>query len=94
MRDFLRHVYRWGLGRTATYQLNRWLYSLSLCGLGILNFESDQVSGEAWFLKRVARVTPHLVAIDVGANVGSYANRLKTLAAEATSSRLSLIRKH
>jgi len=83
VRDFLRHVYRRCLGRTATYQLNRWLYSLSLRGLGILNFESDQLSGEAWFLKRLASVTPHLVAIDVGANVGSYANQLKALAADA-----------
>jgi FkbM family methyltransferase len=83
MKNLVRRIGRWCLVRKATYPLNFWLYNLSLHGLGIMNFGSAQRSGEVWFLKRLARVTPRLVAIDVGANVGNYANLLKTLATEA-----------
>lgn len=70
--------------RRRFYRFHRLLFTLATRGLGILNFEDETVSGEAYFTHLVTKRWPALTVVDVGANVGSYASRIKTLAPAAT----------
>jgi FkbM family methyltransferase len=76
------------LARKRLIRLNRFLYSVSLRGLGVLNFESLGASGEALFLETVMRQyclpgLPAPVVLDVGANIGAYARAVMGIAPEA-----------
>lgn len=79
--DLRRSLLRWGsraLARPALQSVNRFLFDLALRGLGILNYESAERSGEAHLLGLIVRSRdPRLpgpaIVLDVGANVGSYA---------------------
>lgn len=58
------------------YKLNKFIFRLSLRGIGILNYENKNVSGEHHFLtKKLFHYLKkdNLVLFDVGANVGEYA---------------------
>lgn len=63
--------------------LNELLFHCALRGLGILNYEDDRVSGERHLLQRIlpryARSPGAPTCVDVGANCGSYAQRLLEL---------------
>lgn len=73
------------IARKSFYRINRFIYSLGLYGIGILNYESDRLSGEYSFLKKLSKyLAKDAVVIDVGANVGRYANLLKQLSPQAT----------
>jgi FkbM family methyltransferase len=65
------------------YRLNRFLFRLALRGMGVLNYESDRASGENHFLRhslaRLIAGRKELVVIDVGANEGSYACRIREI---------------
>lgn len=52
--------------------IHRFLYRLSLRGMGILNSEDDYISGEEHFIKFLQRKSPKTI-IDVGANEGQFA---------------------
>ncbi len=76
---YLRVLYRSVFARSYFRPLNTGLFYLALNGLGILNFENDEVSGErylvrTWLPKAVKSRNP--VFFDVGANVGSYSKAL------------------
>nr|WP_305908265.1 FkbM family methyltransferase [Methylomarinum sp. Ch1-1]MDP4521084.1 FkbM family methyltransferase [Methylomarinum sp. Ch1-1] len=58
--------------RVFFYRFNKLLYRLSLCGLGVLNFEDEKVSGESVFLKNYFKNNPGGNVFDVGANIGNY----------------------
>lgn len=67
--------------RTRFLRLNRFLYAVSLRGLGILNYGSLQESGERHFLQhilaaRLAANAGDCVVLDVGANIGNYAREV------------------
>lgn len=63
--------------RPALYKLNRFLYNLSLRGLGILNWENENLQGEVAVLRRVLSHAPSgAVVFDVGANVGKYSEKV------------------
>lgn len=47
-------------------------YQLALRRIGILNFESFELSGEKRFLGRYLRNRPAAVVLDIGANAGDY----------------------
>lgn len=47
--------------------------------MGILNYEDDKLSGEEFFLRKVSKFLEDSVVLDVGANVGTYSNRVKYL---------------
>lgn len=60
-------------------KLNSTLFYLSLHGLGVLNYQNDEISGERYLLRTwLPRVIcgPHLVFFDVGANVGHYSEMM------------------
>jgi FkbM family methyltransferase len=62
-------------GRKVFYPFNRFLFKLSLRGLGIYNYESQRASGEKTFIEKTAKKLE--VAFDVGGNVGDYAKTIK-----------------
>ena len=79
MLKFAYNLYRLLIVRKVLYKFNEFLYALSLRGIGILNFESDKLSGEQHFIKQhVSRIRKG-VALDVGANVGNYSRFIKRL---------------
>ncbi len=69
-------VYRFIFARKVFYKLNKLLFRCSLSGLGILNYESDKVSGEDSFLRCYLKNKKDVVVIDVGANVGDYSRKV------------------
>lgn len=75
MRQMIVAMYRRFAARRSLKWLNDLLFDCSLRGLGIMNFESDRVSGESYFVNRllpklVPTDTP--VFFDIGANEGDY----------------------
>ncbi len=75
--------YRYLFARKAFYKANKFLYRLSLSGIGVLNFENDEVSGERTFLNRLFNGRQNLVVFDVGANEGNYAKIIRDYSKEA-----------
>lgn len=69
--------YRAVAARPAARRLNELLFDLALHGLGVGNYENDDVSGERHFVRHVLpahlRDTVHPVVMDVGAHDGAYA---------------------
>lgn len=55
------------------------LYKLSLRGMGVLNSEGNQSTGEKWLWQKVAKssLNPTTI-IDVGANIGGYTGDMMT----------------
>jgi len=45
--------------------------------MGILNYENDRLSGEDFFIKKIAKFLHNSVVVDVGANIGNYSNKIK-----------------
>jgi FkbM family methyltransferase len=80
MKRLIKKLYRRAFARRQFYKLNKLLLECSLHGLGVLNYENDNLSGEGHFLSRVLR--DYLpkdrapVFVDVGANVGDYSATL------------------
>lgn len=71
--------------RARFQRVHRLMFALSLRGMGLLNYENDQVSGEDAFLRKVAawRQNGPLVVFDVGANVGDYSRLIRRHASQA-----------
>jgi len=76
-------IYRFIFARKIFYKLNKLLFRCSLSGLGILNYESDKVSGEDSFLRRCLKNKKDVVVIDVGANVGNYSKKVMEINSSA-----------
>lgn len=66
--------------RKIFYPLHLLLYKLSLLGLGIKNYENEQVSGEKAFIKFLlkGKYLQDGAILDIGANVGNYSVMLRT----------------
>ncbi len=77
------------LARTRFERVNRFLFNLSLRGLGILNYRNAKESGEAHFLEKVLACYygsgggANGVILDVGANVGDYSRAILSIAPTA-----------
>jgi FkbM family methyltransferase len=79
MINFIIKLYRKIFARRFFININKALFHLSLRGLGILNFENFEVSGEMYFIKHILPTvikTDRPVFFDVGANTGSYSMML------------------
>jgi len=83
MVNFCLRTYRLLFGGKCFYKFNRFLYALSLRGLGIMNYENDQVSGEECFVKNLFRDDASKVVFDVGANKGDYSQKILKYARRA-----------
>jgi FkbM family methyltransferase len=80
----LAGLYRSLFARPGCYRINKLLFDLSARGLGLQNYENDQVSGEQFVLSRILSRYPNPVVLDVGANRGNYAAKVMTAIAGAT----------
>jgi FkbM family methyltransferase len=66
-------LYTYIFGREVFHRWNRFLFRLSIGGLGILNYRDANESGEKEFLKKhLANRDPGSCVVDVGANKGLY----------------------
>lgn len=79
MLELVYGLYRMLFARRVFYKFNKLLYNLSLRGLGVLNFESDKISGEEYFLKQYVSKIENSVIFDVGANVGNYSKSVRRI---------------
>src|SRR5262245_10064789 len=59
---------------------NQQLFEHVIRALGLLNYENERVSGERWFLTALLSRLPDPIVIDVGANIGGYAELVKSIA--------------
>jgi FkbM family methyltransferase len=59
------------------YKLNKLVYNFALRGLGILNYESNKISGEESFIKNYITKMDNGIIFDIGANIGDYAKSLR-----------------
>lgn len=85
MKQLVLTIHRRLFARKRFARLHRALLVLSLKGLGFLNSESLEASGEAAFLQRLLAMVPATrpTILDVGAHKGSYANRIRQLSSSA-----------
>jgi FkbM family methyltransferase len=73
------------LARARFVKFNRFMFNLSIRGLGILNYRNSRESGETHFLQQVLPYCrgkdgkSHGVILDVGANVGEYSKGILQL---------------
>ncbi|MDP9316966.1 MAG: FkbM family methyltransferase [Chloroflexota bacterium] len=77
MSNHVLDLYRKLFARRRFYKFNELLFHVSLRGLGVLNYQNDRISGEAWFIDHIVGQKPNLLVLDVGANEGGYANRIR-----------------
>ncbi len=86
LRNIIIKVYRALFLRRRFYKFNKFVFTLGLIGQGILNYENDRMSGEDFFLRRLLTGKNRFykfTIIDVGANEGSYSNKIKALSPNA-----------
>lgn len=85
--NLLFNAYALVMARPGLQSFNRLLVMLGLKGLGVLNWQNERVSGEAYFMRAVL---PRLlqsddpVFFDIGANVGKYTRALQDQYPRAT----------
>lgn len=75
----VKGMYVFLFARRVFYPFNLFLYKLSMCGLGLRNYENEVVSGEKAFIKYLM-AGQHLdsgVIMDIGANMGNYSIMLR-----------------
>jgi FkbM family methyltransferase len=83
MTALIIHLYRFLFLRRRCYRINRFLFGLSLRGMGLLNYENTKISGEQRLVTRLAGHWNAPVVLDVGANRGTYAASFMTANARA-----------
>jgi len=77
LQTMLFGLYRRLFARPACYYFNRLLFELSLRGLGLLNAEDEQASGELFLIDQLLSQLPAPVVLDVGANQGRYSTMVR-----------------
>ncbi len=71
--------------RKFMYQINNFMYKLFLRGIGILNYENKNISGEIFFLKKYLRQKgdKEIIVLDIGANIGDYSKIVRPFSQRA-----------
>ncbi len=72
MLSTIYKMYGYIFARNFFNKFNKFLYQISLRGLGILNYQDEYLTGEkAWMEKYLSdKINP--IILDVGANIGNY----------------------
>lgn len=83
MRNKLLEMYTALFAKPSFEKWNRFLHHAALRGLGVLNFQNDEVSGETAFLIQTLSKKENPVVLDVGANVGRYSSQVLAYAPSA-----------
>lgn len=77
MKKLMLNLYSFLFARAFFYRFNKLIYFLSLKGLGILNHESNKMSGEEYFIKKYVAKIGKGIVLDVGANIGNYSKSIR-----------------
>ena len=72
MNEILTAWYRKIFARPSLYKFNLHLYKFALRGLGILNSEGPEATGEAWLYKKLNQKIHVRTIVDVGANLDIF----------------------
>lgn len=72
------NLYRFIFCRKLFYRFNYHVYKLSLRGIGVLNSEGNNITGETNFFKLLKKKIPINVIVDVGANNGGYSQEIRS----------------
>lgn len=80
MRNKILNLYARLFAKPVFEKWNRFLHHAALRGLGVLNYQNDEISGETAFLKSVLDNSKKAVVLDVGANVGRYSQQILQIA--------------
>jgi FkbM family methyltransferase len=85
VKRFVVQVFRRLFLRRSFYPLHRISFTLSLHGMGMLNYENTKLTGERAFLKKLLRrgYGELPVVLDIGASDGRYSAMVKSIAPEA-----------
>ncbi len=76
--QFLLSIYRFIFCRPFFHRFNYHVQRVSLRGIGVLNSEGNEVTGESHVLRRLSKVENLNVFVDVGANTGGYTDEILT----------------
>lgn len=76
-RGYLLNLYRYIFCRRVFFTINQHIYKLALRGIGVLNSEGPEVTGEKYFLEKIIPKLNITTVIDVGANTGGYCLLIK-----------------
>ena len=74
MLNYIFIIYSYIFARKNFVLFHKFLYHISLRGLGILNNHSSYLTGEKQWLSRYLKNINNPIIIDVGANIGGYVN--------------------
>ncbi|WP_052184261.1 FkbM family methyltransferase [Psychroserpens sp. Hel_I_66] len=74
MKNIIFNLYGTLFGKNFFVRINKFLFQLSLRGLGILNYKSDYLIGEVYWIKKYIKNKENALIIDVGANIGDYSS--------------------
>ena len=80
---YILNAYAKVFAKPMYYKINRFLFSLSLRGLGIYNYQNLFVSGESSFLEKYLSKIDSPVILDIGAHKGAYALLCKQINKQA-----------
>lgn len=72
MISFVYKLYAYLFAKSKFEKVNKFLFNLGLRGLGILNYQSEYLTGERAWLKSYLKDKVNPVVFDVGAHVGNY----------------------
>jgi FkbM family methyltransferase len=74
--ESIKNIHRSVLCKKELYEINMFIYKLALHGIGVLNYESDKISGEKVFLEKIFAGMESPTIVDVGANIGEYSEKI------------------
>ena len=72
MLNYLFKIYSYLFARKYFVLFNKFLYQISLRGLGILNHQNSYLIGEKQWLSRYLKNLNNPIVVDIGANIGGY----------------------
>lgn len=84
MLGVIYRLYAYLFAKKFFIKFNKFLYQISLRGLGILNYQDEYLTGENAWLRKYLKERKNPLVLDVGANIGNYSNSILEINHEVT----------